>query len=95
MPPRLTLGEARSLGPRQIRVGSQLPVRDGSVDIVFHSRAKHILVEEPYEEAQAAGQVVVVLVDSSEADTEDPNEEMVVRQNMTADRFFPGGRPTV
>lgn len=32
----LTLGEARALSPWQIREGSLLPVRDGSMDTVFH-----------------------------------------------------------
>ena len=42
----LTLGEARRLGPRQIREGSLLPFRDGSMDQVFHSRVEHIPIDE-------------------------------------------------
>ena len=50
LPRGLILNEAQALSPRQIREGSLLLVKDGSVNMVFHSRAKHILVEEPDEE---------------------------------------------
>ena len=43
LPKGLTLGEARRLGPWQIREGSLLPVRDGSTDRVFHGRAEQSL----------------------------------------------------
>lgn len=76
-------------------MGSLLPVRDGSTNIVFHGRAEHIRVEEPLEEAQAVKQVVVESIDSSEANTKGPNDEMVVRWNMTANCFLPNGWPTM
>lgn len=34
-PPRLTVGEAQDFGPRLIKVGSLVLVRDGSTDTVF------------------------------------------------------------
>ena len=47
LPPGLTVGEARDLGPRLIRLGSLLPVRDESTDSVFQGRVEHIPVEQP------------------------------------------------
>ena len=87
LPKGLTLGEARRLGPWQIREGSLLPVRDGSTDRVFHGRAEHILIKEPHEEIQAKGQVEVESVDFSLEETrpEDSDTEMVVRRTMTVD----------
>lgn len=50
------------------------------MDTVFQDQAKHIPVEEPHEKVQATGQVMVESVDSSEeTDTENSEEEMVVR----------------
>ena len=94
LPPGLTVSEARRLGPRQVKAGSLFPVRDGLADTIFYGRAEHILIEEPHEEAQVADQVKVKSVSSSEeTDTEDPEDEMVVQQTMTVDRFFPSGWP--
>ena len=93
MPPGLIVGEAQDLGPQLVKVGSLLLVKDGSVDTVFHRRAEHIPVEEPHEGAQATEQVEFESVDSSEAETKDPSDKMVVHQNMTADWFLLGGRP--
>ena len=49
LPPRLTVGEAQDLNPQLIRVGSLLPVRDETTDIVFQRRVEHILVKQPLE----------------------------------------------
>lgn len=95
MPPRLTLGGARDLDPRLIRVGSLVLVRDGSADTVFHGHTEHIPVEEPHEKARAAKPVESESVDSLEADIEDSGEKMVVCPNMMANQFLLGGQPTV
>ena len=69
-------------------------MRDGLADTIFYGRAEHILIEEPHEKAQVADQVEVKSVSSSEeTNTEDPEDEMVVQQTMTVDRFFPSGWP--
>lgn len=52
--PRLTPGESKRLGPWQVKVDSLLLSRDGLVNTVFHSRAKHIPIIEPTEGAWAA-----------------------------------------
>nr|POF00389.1 hypothetical protein CFP56_75797 [Quercus suber] len=83
----LTLGEAQRLGPRQIREGSLLLVKDSSVDRVFHGRVEHILVEEP----AAAVFIPVanpILVEETESDKSDT--EMVVWKKMIADHYLPG-----
>ena len=95
LPSRLTVGEARDLGPCLIRVGLLVPIRDGTTDIVFQGRALHTPVEEQRPEVLAAEQVKVELVDSSGAEVEVVEDEMVVRWNMTADWFLPNGRPAV
>lgn len=73
-----------------------LQVRDGSVDTVFHGRAKHIPVEDPNREVQVERKVVVESMDFSSKGTkvEDSETEMVVRKTMTVNRFLLGGRPT-
>nr|POE74101.1 hypothetical protein CFP56_67871 [Quercus suber] len=89
-------GKARRLGPYQIREGSLPPVKDGSIDRVFHSQVEHIPVEEPVTSGQAEGPVVAELVDSSSKGIE-PEElasEMVVKRKMTVDRFLPRGQLT-
>ena len=55
-PPRLTIGEARDLGLRLIRVGLLVPTRDGSTDTIFQGRAVHTPVEEQHIEAPTAEQ---------------------------------------
>ena len=87
----LTIGEARDLGPQLIKVGSLVPMRDGSTDIVFHSCAEHILVEQP-PVVWVVEQVEAELVDSSEteAKAKDSSDAMVVCCNMTADLFLSG-----
>ena len=77
----MTLDEARRLGPRQIREGSLLPVRDGFADRVFYGRVEHILVEE------LAATIPLV----KELDFKESTSDMVVRRKMTANRFLPRG----
>ena len=47
LPPGLTFGEARHLGPRLVRHNSLKPIQDDSGDNVFQGRAVHIPVEAP------------------------------------------------
>ena len=47
MPHELTSGETRHQGPRRVWQGSLEPIHDGSVDMIFHDRVVHILVEAP------------------------------------------------
>ena len=95
MPLGLTVREARDLGPRLIRVGSLLPVRDEIADTVFQGHAEHILVEQSPKGVWAAEQVEAESIGSLEAKAEDPGEEMVVRRTMTANHFLPNGHPTM
>lgn len=95
LPLGLTLGEAWNLGPRLIKLGLLVPVKDESANTVFHSRAKHIPVEDLQDEVRVAEPVKAKLVASLEADIEDLGHKMVVHWNMTADRFLPGRQPTV
>ena len=96
LPRGLTLGEAQRFGLWQIKEGSLLPVKDSLIDRVFQNQAEHIPIEEPNEEVQVEGRVVVESVNSSLEGTvvEDSEIEMVVRRTMIADRVLPGERPT-
>ena len=71
-------------------------MRDDSADMVFHSRAEHIPVEEPEVGARAVEQVEVESVDFSSEGTEpkDFDTEMVVKRKMTVDQFLPSGWQT-
>ena len=69
LPRGLTLGEAQRLGLWQIKKGSLLPVKDSLTDRVFHNQAEHIPIEEPDEEVQVEGRVVVESVNSSSEGT--------------------------
>lgn len=55
----------------------------------------HTPVKEQRTEVLATEQVEVESIDSSGAEAENTEDEMVVRRNMTANRFFLGGHPTV
>ena len=67
--------------------------RDGLDDTVFQGWAVHTPVEEQHTETSAIKQVEAESVDSSSAEAENAEDEMVVQRNMTADQFFLGGRP--
>lgn len=93
LPLRLTVGEARDLDPLVIRVGSLVPIKDGSAEKVFQGRVVHVLVNKPHVEVQVAGQVEVESIDSWGAKVENVSDEMVVHWTMTADRLLLGRRP--
>lgn len=93
LPPNLTVGEVQDLGPRLIRADSLVPVRDALTNFVFQGYAVHILVEKPRVEVQLVDQAEVELVNSSEAEVEQGEGEMVVRRTMTVDWFLPGSHP--
>lgn len=74
----MTIGEAPNFGTRLIRADSLVPVRDTPTYSIFHGRAIHIPVEEPRVKVQHADQVKVESVDSSGAEAENIEDEMVV-----------------
>ena len=47
LPPNLTVGEARDLGPRLVWAELLVPMRDASTDSVFQGRTVHRPIEEP------------------------------------------------
>ena len=55
----------------------------------------HTPVKEQRTEVLAIEQVEVESIDSSGAEAENTEDEMVVRRNKTANRFFLSGHPTV
>ena len=97
LPPRLTVGEARDLGPRYTCSDELAPIRDESVERVSRRRRElaHQQVEQeapPQAEPEAPAQAeeaVVELVSSSRTES-----EMVTRKVMTISRFIPGTQPS-
>ena len=93
LPPRLTVGEARDLGPRYTCSDELAPIRDESVERVSRRRRElaHQQVEQeapPQAEPEAPAQAeeaVVELVSSSRTES-----EMVTRKVMTISRFMLG-----
>ena len=75
------------------RADSLVPARDEYADLVFQGRAIHTPVEEPHVKVQPTNQVEVKSVDSSGAEAESTEDEMVVRRNITIDWFLPCDRP--
>ena len=75
------------------REDSLVLARNEYADLVFQGHAIHTLVEEPRVEVQPTNQVEVESVDSSGAEAESIEDEMVVRRNITIDWFLPCDRP--
>ena len=93
LPPSLTVGEARDLGPRYITVEDLAPMRDESAECVSQSRRVHVPVEEPEAPVQVTEPTTVESVHSSKAESNfDEEEEMVTRRALTIDQFVPGAR---
>ena len=92
LPPSLTVGEARDLGPRYITVEDLAPMRDESAERVSQSRRVHVPVEEPEAPVQVTEPTTVESVHSSEAESNFDEEEMVTRWALTIDQFVPGAR---
>ena len=85
LPPFLTVGEARDLGPRYTTTEDCAPVRDKSAECISQSRKVHEPIEVPDAPAQVA---------KPEAAKDDQETDMVNRQKMTVDRFIPSTYPS-
>ena len=84
LPPKLTPGEARELGPRYIIAEDRALIRAESAELVSRSRQEHVPDEEQVNPVQLAKQ-------QEEAEA-DPNAEMVTRRKMTVSRFLPSSQ---
>ena len=92
LPPSLTVGEARDLGPRYITVEDLAPMRDESAERVSRSRRVHVPIEEPEAPVQVTKPTTAESVHSSGAESNSDEEEMVTRWALTINRFVPGAR---
>lgn len=92
--PNLTVGAARDFGTRLVRTDSLVPVRDALADSVFQGHSVHIPVEEN-RIVQPADQAKFESINSSEAEAEQVEGEMVIQRIMIVDRFLPGRLPTM
>ena len=93
LPPNLTVGKARDFGPWIVRAESLVPMRDNSVNSVFHNRIVYRLVEQPQAQVHLVEQEAVELVSFFEVDTDQGKDKMVVKQSITLDPFLLGARP--
>ncbi|KAL0000447.1 hypothetical protein SO802_014228 [Lithocarpus litseifolius] len=85
LPPSLTVGEARDLGPRYTTAEDLAPVRDESAERVSQSRKAHIPVEEPDAPVQVAKPVAAVPVHSLEAEA-NSGEEMKLAEDVEREK---------
>lgn len=81
LPPGLTSGEARQIGPQLYRHDSFEPIQDGLGDIVFQGRLEHIPVEAtPQENLEEEG----LIAEENIPVHPDPAVEMVRKWSMTS-----------
>ena len=71
------------------------PVRDTSAKLVSQSRRVHIPIGEPKAPVQIAKPAAAESVNSSEAESDPGEDEMVTRQTMTIGRFMPSAWPAL
>lgn len=64
LPPTLTTGEARNLGPRYTTADDLAPMRDEYTERVSQNRKRHVVVEQPEAPALAAEKEITDLVDT-------------------------------
>lgn len=85
--------EARDL-PKYITTKDLAPVRDELAECVSQSHRVHIPIGEPEAQIQTAEPAAAEFVNSSEAEVDQEDNEMVTRQKMGLARFVPGIRPS-
>ena len=95
LPPRLTVGEARDLGPRYTCSDELTPIRDESAERVSSRRRElaHQQVEQnnpPPAEPKAPAQEEEAAAESVQSSGAEP--EMVTRKVMSISRFVPGSQ---
>ena len=80
LPPKLTSGEARDIGPHYITADDLTPIRDKSAECVSQSRQAHVPIEEPVDPVLPTEQEVTVVK---------PDAEMVTRRKMMVGHSCP------
>ena len=81
LPPGLTSGEAKELGPRLVRHDSLEPIQDGLGNTVFQGRLEHIPMDAPpWENHEEEGLTTKENILAA---------EMVKKQLMTSEHWFP------
>ena len=78
-----------------MRAEALVPVRDDSTNLISQNRTVHRPAGGPQTLVQPTGQVVVKFVNSSKAETDQGEEEMVSKQALTLKRFLLDARPIV
>lgn len=92
LPPFLTVGEARDLGPYFVRAKSLAPIKDTLAKTVSRNYAVHQPIERPVGPApiQVVELAAAKSVHSSGAESDPSEDEMVTRRAMTIDHFVLG-----
>ena len=88
LPPSLTIDEARDLDPRYITVEDPAPVRDESTERVSRSHRVHVPIKEPEALVQVIEPTTAESIQSSGAEFDSGEEEMVIKGALTVDRFM-------
>ena len=101
LPPNLTVGEARDIGPRYTCLDELAPIRDESAEVAsryLRERAheavqREVVPVEPEAPTQEAEQEAIESSDSSR--TQSVPKEMVTHRTLTVSRFIPDASQTV
>ena len=78
LPPHLTVGETRDLGPWYTIAEDLAPVRDASTELVSQTSRVHVPVGEPEAQVQVVEPAAVESVNSLEVEA-DQSEEMMTK----------------
>ena len=100
LPPRLTVGEARDLGPRYTYSEELAPIQDESAELMSQNRRVHVPVEpetpvepeapiEPEALTQVAEEAAAKSTSSSGTKS-DQGHDMVTQRTMKINHFVPG-----
>ena len=90
LPTSLIVGEAQDFGPRYTTAEDLAPVRDDLAEHVSQSHRARVPIGELEALVQIAEPVAVELVNSSEAESDPGEDEMVTRRTMTISPFMLG-----
>lgn len=92
LPPNLTIGKAWDFG-QIVRTESLVPIRDDLANLISENQTVHRPVGEPETIVQPSKQVAAESINSSKAEIDQIEGEMVSKRTLTLDHFLPRAYP--
>lgn len=92
LPPTLTIGEARDLGPRYTSTDDLAPVKDEFVEQVSQNNKRHEAIEQPESPAPIADKEAAEPIGTSGTKS-DQVRKIVKQRTMTLAQFLPRASP--